>query len=100
MNDVYAIAKIMNEHTASQKDWRLNATGRKLREIARNAIDFPIVGTAREIGDKFSSLDLRCTNWDKVADHRPEDVFVWAIDTFERAGRRTPYIACVGQIDR
>lgn len=89
----------MNERTASQKDWRLNATGKKLREIARNAIDYPIIGTAREIGDKLGTLDAWRTNWDKVADHHPDDVFVWAIDTFERAGRRTPCITCVGHID-
>lgn len=88
-----------NRKSAEQEDWRLSAKGKKLRDIAKEALKTPIVGTAAEIGARFKELTEPWTVWTNVADHEPEEKFVWAIHTPEVCGKRRPYIVVAGKID-
>ena len=92
-------AYIENRISAAQKDWRLSAKGKKLRDIAKEALKTPIVGTAAEIGERFKAFTEPWTEWTNVADHEPGEKFVWAIHTPEKGGKRHPYIVVVGKID-
>ncbi|MDE5651300.1 MAG: hypothetical protein K2I35_09960 [Duncaniella sp.] len=80
--EIYKIAEKYNQKTASLKDGEIyiSRNGRELREFAKTAVNSPIIGTAKEIGEKFGHL-LPGTNWESVADHAPEEVFVWAFDS-------------------
>lgn len=76
---IISIANTFNAKAANLKDSQIYKSrfGRELREIAHEAIENPIIGTAAEIGEKYG---MYCPgNYTKVADHSPEDVFVWAV---------------------
>lgn len=83
MKNAFEIARYYNTRVATLKDSQLylsRQNGRELRALAAEAVETPIVGTAKEIGEKYGKY-FNHVNWSKVADHDPEEVFVWAFDS-------------------
>lgn len=90
--NAFEIAKIYNNRVANLKDsvLFLSKNGRELRALAAEAVDTPIVGTAKEIGEKYGKYFSSTANWESVADHDPEDVFVWAFDSAKPSHSTSP----------
>lgn len=83
MNTVYEIAAKFNTKVANLKDDELYISryGKELREAATAALKTPIVCTAKEFGERFGHLFPASTDWSRVADNAPEDIFVWCFST-------------------
>lgn len=83
MNTVFEIAAKYNTAVARLKDDEIYKSrhGKELRAAAAAAIDKPIVCTAKEFGERYGNLFSATTNWSRVADNDPEDVFVWCFST-------------------
>lgn len=80
--NAYELASKYNTEVANLKDNQLYKSrhGEELRAAAAAAINNPIVCTAAEFGEKYGHLFPKTHNWANVADHNPEDVFLWAFD--------------------
>ncbi len=80
--NVYELASKYNKEVSNLKDNELYKSrhGEELRAAATAAINNPIICTAAEFGEKYGHL-LPNTNWERVADHNPEDVFLWAFQS-------------------
>lgn len=78
--NVYELASKYNTDVSNLKDNELYKSrhGEGLRAAAAAAINNPIVCTAAEFGEKYGHLFPKTDNWERVADHNPEDVFLWA----------------------
>lgn len=100
MKNSIEIAAIHNAEVAALKDTQLyiSRNGIALRNAAKEAIEKPLVGTASEIGARFGKF-FPTANFAAVADHKPEEVFVWAFFTDKRYNtrRRDITIACIGK---
>lgn len=65
---------------ANMKDWQVPSKGaRSVRELARTLSPEEFIGTICEMVEKFPTLFSKFTNTVSVADHEPEDRFVWVI---------------------
>lgn len=86
------IATRINSKTANLTDAQLyiSRNGRELRDIAREAVDSPIIGTAKQIGERFSKY-FPTVDFSRVCDTDEDAIFVWALEAnknFRLATRR------------
>ena len=81
----------------------LSCAGRELRAAATAALEAPIIATAPQIRECYGvSLEKSVSgiNLDAVADHNPEDVFIWAFMADKGASRkRNISIAAIAKIE-
>lgn len=91
MFDPFKAAAYSNGKVASLKDHQLYKSlhGYELRQCAKEAIESPIVGTAKDIGERFGHLHPDYYRWERVADHDADDRFVWAFMSSKRAYAKT-----------
>lgn len=102
MKNSIEIATRHNAEVATLKDTQLylSRNGIALRNAAKEAVEKPLICTAAEIGARFGKF-FPHTNFSAVADHKPEEVFVWAFYAHKCCGtrRRDIAIACIGKAD-
>lgn len=91
--EAFAFAYNRNAEVAELADEQLylSRAGRELREAAKEAVYSPIIATAPQIRERYGAWLEKSVigiNLDAVADHKPEDKFVWAFMADKGASRK------------
>ena len=81
--EAISFAAKRNAEVAALTDNQLyiSRAGRELREAAKEAMYSPIIATAPQIRERYGKWLEKSVigiNLDAVADHKPEEIFVWA----------------------
>lgn len=103
--EAISFAAKRNAEVAALTDNQLyiSRAGRELREAAKKAMHSPIIATAPQIRERYGKLLEKSVigiNLDAVADHKPEEIFVWSFFADKGASRkRNISIAAIAKIE-
>lgn len=103
--EAISFAAKRNAEVAALTDNQLyiSRAGRELRAAATAALEAPVIATAPQIRERYGKLLEKSVigiNLDAVADHKPEEIFVWSFFADKGASRkRNISIAAIAKIE-